>query len=90
MELEEKVVDIIAAVLNQEAAWISSPKVRDNLELAGMDSINAIQVMVVLEEEYGIAFGEEELLEENFLRLDSIIGLIRNRQNSANRAAEGS
>lgn len=74
--LEENVLKMIATVLDKDVSVLSSPKVRENLESVGMDSINALQLMLVLEEAYGIQFEEEEMLEENFAHIGKIVDLI--------------
>lgn len=53
--------------------------VRDRLDL---DSIETMQVLCLLEETYGIVFGDEELTRERFATADSLIELVNEKVSS--------
>lgn len=55
--------------------------ITEQLELSsiGLDSIKTIVLVVELEEMFGIAFADQELLYEYFSRLDRITSLVSNK-----------
>ncbi len=78
--MEEKLKEIVAAVLElseDEAKNLGSDT--DLLEL-GLDSMTCVEVVVNLEEEFGITVEEEDLLVENMSTITRLEELVKKYQ----------
>jgi len=51
-----------------------------NLYESGLDSMAIMQLLILIEEEYGVALPESELTRQNFSTVRSVAGLIRGRK----------
>ncbi len=75
MELEKTIRNKLAEVLKIEnSEEISLDK---DLKEYGMDSLNAIELVVALEMEFGIEFAEDDLLVDNLCTVQKIILVVR-------------
>lgn len=54
-----------------------------NLYDAGLDSMAIMQLLILIEEEFGVVLPESELTRQNFSTVHSVAGLIRTRATSA-------
>lgn len=80
MELEKTIRNKLAEVLKIEnSEEISLDK---DLKEYGMDSLNAIELVVALEMEFGIEFAEDDLLVDNLCTVQKIILVVRKYQES--------
>ena len=80
MELEKTIRNKLAEVLKIEnPEEISLEK---DLKEYGMDSLNAIELVVALEMEFGIEFAEDDLLVDNLCTLQKLILVVRKYQES--------
>lgn len=80
MELEKTIRNKLAEVLKIEnPEEISLEK---DLKEYGMDSLNAIELVVALEMEFGIEFAEDDLLVDNLCTVQKIILVVRKYQES--------
>lgn len=78
MELEKTIRNKLAEVLKIEnSEEISLDK---DLKEYGMDSLNAIELVVALEMEFGIEFAEDDLLVDNLCTVQKIILVVRKYQ----------
>lgn len=78
MELEKTIRNKLAEVLRTEnPEEISLEK---DLKEYGMDSLNAIELVVVLEMEFGIEFAEDDLLVDNLCTVQKLILVVRKYQ----------
>lgn len=78
MELEKTIRNKVAEVLKIEnSEEISLDK---DLKEYGMDSLNAIELVVALEMEFGIEFAEDDLLVDNLCTVQKIILVVRKYQ----------
>lgn len=76
MESKEKIViDLIEKVLKIDLASNKEMNLINN----GLDSIKVIQLIVLLEENLGIEFADEDLQMKYFVNLENIIQLIENK-----------
>ncbi len=53
-----------------------------DLKEYGMDSLNAIELVVALEMEFGIEFAEDDLLVDNLCTVQKLILVVRKYQES--------
>ena len=80
MELEKTIRNKLAEVLKIEnPEEISLEK---DLKVYGMDSLNAIELVVALEMEFGIEFAEDDLLVDNLCTVQKLILVVRKYQES--------
>lgn len=80
MELEKTIRNKLAEVLKiGNSEEISLDK---DLKEYGMDSLNAIELVVALEMEFGIEFAEDDLLVDNLCTVQKIILVVRKYQES--------
>lgn len=78
MELEKTIRNKLAEVLKIEnPEEISLEK---DLKEYGMDSLNAIELAVALEMEFGIEFAEDDLLVDNLCTVQKLILVVRKYQ----------
>ena len=68
-ELLSKVVRIVAGITGV------SPKPHDDLSAAGVDSMQMLEVLTALEDEFGIGLGENLIRE--FRSIDRIVRIVR-------------
>jgi acyl carrier protein len=70
--MEEKIKEIIATVFNENIANIGEDASQDTIE--GWDSLNHMNLVVMLEEEFEIEFDDDEISELlNFKLISHII-----------------
>lgn len=75
MELEKTIRNKLAEVLKiEKPEEISLEK---DLKEYGMDSLNAIELVVALEMEFGIEFAEDDLLVDNLCTVQKLILVVR-------------
>ncbi|OPX44998.1 acyl carrier protein [Ruminiclostridium hungatei] len=77
MELTERIENIITSVLKMEPEKIKEISQDETLNRIGVDSVNFIEIVISLEDEFGIAFEDDELLLQNLNtinKLQKIIG----------------
>ncbi|MCY8487034.1 acyl carrier protein [Bacillus atrophaeus] len=78
--IEEEINKIVSKVL--EHSYIEKHK---DLNIYGLDSMKVIILIVQLEEHFNIIFDEEELVFENFTRIQSISALLKEILTNRNR-----
>lgn len=76
--MEQKIREIIKMHV-QLTRDIDSLTSNDSLIDVGLDSLSCIKVLVIIEEQFGIEFLDEDLTLENFRNLDSICKCIKSR-----------
>jgi acyl carrier protein len=60
-ELDQKLADLLASVFDIDRGLITAASSVDNVQ--GWDSVNHMHLVVVLEEEFGIEFKDDEAVE---------------------------
>ncbi len=65
MNIEEQLLDCIGMVLRVDVDKLKNYSKESPLNAIGMDSLNSIDIIVSIEQEFDINFIEEELLIEN-------------------------
>jgi acyl carrier protein len=75
--IEAKVLQAVIATL----PGVTSSDLDAETELfgIGLDSVNAVELVLRLEDEFGIEFGLDEIEYDNFRTVSSISDLIRNK-----------
>ena len=76
MDIKEVVTKILAKRID-----ISSLKEEDSLKNIGLDSLDLVEVMLEIEEAFGIEFESEEIVELSTLQ--SVLDLINTKINKA-------
>ncbi len=81
MELEEKIENIILTVLKIQPEIIRELSPDETLNRIGVDSVNFIEIVISLEEEFNIAFEDDELLLQNLNTINKLKRIISNKLN---------
>ena len=74
--MEEKIKEIVITVLELSAD--DSDNISEDTELLdyGLDSMTCVEIVVNLEEEFGVTIDEEDLLVENMATINKIKNLV--------------
>ncbi|MBY7142465.1 hypothetical protein KFZ56_05100 [Virgibacillus sp. NKC19-3] len=75
-ELENRVRLIVKTCLNANEDF-NSISIKDNLVDLGLDSIQGIKLLVLIEEQFEIEFFDEEYNLDYFKDIDSIITMVK-------------
>lgn len=81
MELAERIENIILTVLKIEPEIIKELSPDETLNRIGVDSVNFIEIVISLEEEFNIAFEDDELLLHNLNTINKLKSIISNKLN---------
>ncbi len=74
MEIEKLVREKLREIMQIENPEQLSAE--EDLKEYGMDSLNAIELVVALEMEFGIEFSEEDLLVDNFCTIQKLVDTV--------------
>lgn len=74
--LEQQLVQLVSERLLETQPGFGADS---NLYDSGLDSMAIMQLLILIEEEYGVALPESELTRQNFSTVRSVAGLIRAR-----------
>lgn len=74
--LEQQLVHLVSERLLETQPGFNADS---NLYESGLDSMAIMQLLILIEEEYGVALPESELTRQNFSTVRSVAGLIRGR-----------
>jgi acyl carrier protein len=74
--LEQQLVQLVSERLLETQPGFGADS---NLYDSGLDSMAIMQLLILIEEEYGVALPESELTRQNFGTVRSVAGLIRAR-----------
>lgn len=78
--MKEKLIEIVSSVLELPEETVSTLNEDTNLMELGLDSLACVEIVVNLEEEFGIEIAEEDLIVENMSSINRIINLINKYQ----------
>lgn len=82
MELVERIKNIISTVLKVDKDKIDEISQDETLNRVGVDSVNFIEIVVSLEEEFNIAFEDDELLLQNLNTINKLQAIISGKLES--------
>ncbi len=72
VSIQEKIGEIIGSVLEIGADRMASVAGSDALNDLGMDSLNCVDIVLSIEEEFDVIFNDEELLLENLNTINKL------------------
>lgn len=75
MEIEEIVQQKIKEALNIDE--LEELSIDTDLKKCGMDSLNAIELVVALEMQFGIEFDEDDLLVDNLCSIRKLLNIVK-------------
>ncbi|HEY3901098.1 MAG TPA: acyl carrier protein [Chthoniobacter sp.] len=78
--LEQQLVQLVSEKLLETQPGFNADS---NLYDSGLDSMAIMQLLILIEEEFGVALPESELTRQNFSTVRSVAGLIRARSASS-------
>ena len=78
--LEQQLVQLVSEKLLETQPGFNA---ESNLYDSGLDSMAIMQLLILIEEEFGVALPESELTRQNFSTVRSVAGLIRARTASS-------
>ena len=78
--METVISDFISQELVRDPALLPLTEETALVESGILDSLSLLQLVVFLEERFGITVGDADLLPENFASLNTICAYLRDRQ----------
>jgi acyl carrier protein len=83
-KVEEDLACQVLAVIREEGVVELGPGfgVADDLFVAGLDSMAVMQLLVALEERFGVAFAAEDVSRERFRTAAALAGLLEAKRRS--------
>jgi len=80
MEMAEKIAKVVGDVLNRTLDPVETMSGDEPLHTLGMDSINCVEIILQLEEEFNIAFEDEELMLDNLNSINKLCKIVKHKQ----------
>jgi acyl carrier protein len=87
--VETVINDYISRELVHDAALLPLADDTSLLDAGILDSLSLLRLVVFLEERFGVAVGDADLLPENFASVNAICEYVRARQPGRQEAAHG-
>jgi acyl carrier protein len=87
--VETVINDYISRELVQDPALLPLADETSLLESGILDSLSLLRLVVFLEERFGIAMGDTDLLPENFASVNTICAYLRAREPGKQQASRG-
>lgn len=75
--MKKEIMDIVRKTIELEDSVTNETLESSDLMVLGMNSIMAIQIIVLLESEFNIEFDDEDLLLENVDSIEKIVNLVK-------------
>lgn len=76
MNRKEKIAEIVMAVLQIESERMNQVSEESPLNVLGMDSLNCVDIVLTIEEEFDVVFNDEELLLDNLNSIEKLTRLV--------------
>jgi acyl carrier protein len=76
MDVRATIIECIGKVLKTEDQAVQNLPGNESLRVIGMDSLNCVDIVVGIEQEFGIVFNDEELLMENLNTVDKLVSIV--------------
>ncbi len=87
--METVINDYVSRELVQDPALLPLADDTSLLETGILDSLGLLKLVVFLEERFGIAMGDTDLLPDNFASVNAICAYVRARQPARQEATHG-
>lgn len=75
--MKEKVIELVKNALLLDSNFDNEELEKSDLLTWGMDSVTAIQLIIMLESEFDIQFNDEDLMLTTVQSVDSIVSTVR-------------
>lgn len=75
--MKKEIMEIVRKTIELEDSVTNETLASSDLMVLGMNSIMAIQIIVLLESEFNIEFDDEDLLLENVDSIEKIVNLVK-------------
>ncbi|WP_027086232.1 acyl carrier protein [Cohnella panacarvi] len=76
MDIYAKIVEIVALVFRLDSEQVRRMSADDSLATIGLDSLNCMEIVVNIEEEFSVAFHDEELLLDNLNTINKLCVMV--------------
>lgn len=76
MDIYGGIVEIVALVFRLDSEQVRRMSADDPLSTIGLDSLNCMEIVVNVEEEFGVAFHDEELLLDNLNTINKLCAMV--------------
>ncbi|WP_159065830.1 acyl carrier protein [Gorillibacterium timonense] len=80
MDIRDKICEIVAMVFRVEPQNVKTRSDDEPLGVLGLDSLNCMDIVVNLEEEFGIVFEDEELLLDSLNTVKKLRLIVETKQ----------
>ncbi|HEY0936115.1 MAG TPA: acyl carrier protein [Trebonia sp.] len=87
--MEATINDFISSELVQDASLLPLGNSTSLLESGIVDSLGLLRLVVFIQQQLGVALGDEDLIPENFESVDAICACIRSRDGGRTGQAVG-
>ena len=71
-KMKDELIEILGEVLELDEGCIDAINNNTNLLDLGVDSLKAIEIVVMIEDKYGIMISDDDLIVDNFSTLEKI------------------
>ncbi|MCD1258643.1 acyl carrier protein [Paenibacillus athensensis] len=79
MTIHDKISEIVAMVFRIDPENVKKMSGDELLSTIGMDSINCMEIVVNIEEEFSVTFNDEELLLDNLNTLNKLAQIVEQK-----------
>jgi acyl carrier protein len=86
--IENELIDFIRTEIENELTATLGPD--DPLLDGALDSVDALKLVVFVEERYSIQFDDDDLVPQNFATITTLADLVRDKSMSANQTIPAS
>lgn len=76
MDIYGTIVEIVALVFRLDSELVRKMSADDPLSVIGLDSLNCMEIVVNIEEEFAVTFHDEEMLLDNLNTINKLCGMV--------------
>ncbi|MBO9599794.1 MAG: acyl carrier protein [Cohnella sp.] len=76
MDIYGAIVEIVALVFRLDSEQVRKMSADEPLSTIGLDSLNCMEIVVNIEEEFAVAFHDEELLLDNLNTINKLCAMV--------------
>ncbi len=82
MKIREKIIACLKKIVGEDSVYnLDNIDNNTSLRSIGVNSLNVIKIIILLEETFNISFEDEDIAMKNWKDINSIISIIKRRTN---------